>query len=204
MVTLPFHLVNAGRGEAIEYCRQRGIGVVAMNPLGGGRLARPVPVLVKLAGELGFGSPVEAALRFVAHWPGITTALNGITLAEHATEGVAAVAAGPIPADAQESLQQRLGEIYQSVHPRHLCSACGYCGQCPQGILIPKVLEAWTGMQIPSMAEQAGADARAHVEADEEGWDPSVCTACGECEAKCPNKIPVSELMAAAADAWPR
>jgi len=49
----------------------------------------------------------------------------------------------------------------------------------------------------------AVADIRNRVAAGEEGWVPSACTACGECEAKCPNRIPISELMASATEGWP-
>jgi len=203
MVTLPFHAANAGRTAAIDYCVERGIGVVAMNPLGGGRLARKAPVLNRIAGEIGFKTLVEPALRFVAHTPGITTALNGITLAEQAEEGAAAVAAGPLSADAAARLRKRLEELYAVVNPRHLCSACGYCGRCPQGILIPKVLEAATDLRIPSLGADTRELVRKRIGEKAEGWDPSACTACGECEAKCPNKLPIAELMAQAAEIWP-
>ena len=203
MVTLPCHLANAGRTKAIEYCVERGIGVVAMNPLGGGRLARLAPVLEALAAESGTKSLVDAALRFVAYTPGITTALNGITYADHAVQGAAAIDAGPLNDSQIETLRTRLDEIYESVNPRHLCSACGYCGQCPMGILIPKVLDAGMGLRIPSMAAEAEELIRSKQASGEGGWDPSVCDACGQCQEKCPNKLPVAELMKEAAEVWP-
>ncbi|MBT7299630.1 MAG: aldo/keto reductase, partial [Victivallales bacterium] len=147
MVTLPFHLMNAGRTEAIAYCAERGIGVVAMNPLAGGRLGHPSPVLRRLASDCGFGSLVEPALRFVAHTPGVTTALNGITTAEHAAEGAGGVSKGPLPEGSSEALRERLDELLSTVNAKHLCTACGYCGQCPMGILIPNALEAGTNLR---------------------------------------------------------
>ncbi len=86
MVTLSYHFVDASRTEAIDYCAERGIGVVAMNPLGGGRYVRPAPLLNDLASEIGFDSLAEPALRFVAHTPGITSALNGISSGEQAAK----------------------------------------------------------------------------------------------------------------------
>jgi hypothetical protein len=199
MVTLPLSPVNAGRGEAIEYCVSRGIGVIAMNPLGGGRLGRPVPILASVAASLGCQSMIDASLRYVAGYPGVTSALNGITLADHAVQGVKAIARGPLPGGVGEQLVARLGELYNSVNPRHLCTACGYCGQCPQGIEIPEVLDLYTGMLVPSLAQAARKAWDARIASDASRYAPATCTRCGQCEAKCPNKIPVSELMAAAA-----
>lgn len=204
MVTLPFHLVNAGRTKAIDYLAQRGIGVAVMNPLAGGLLTRKVPLMNELAAQAGAKSMTEAALRSVAYTPGVTAALNGITYVEHAEEGARAVAAGPLPDEAVAVLTRRLAEIYESVNPQHLCTACGYCGECPQGILVPKVLAAFTDMRIPSMADAARAKVAAKLAAGEEGWDPAACDKCRQCEEKCPNKIPVTALMEAAVQVWPK
>ena len=204
MVTLPLHLVNAGRAKAIDYLAGRGIGVAAMNPLAGGLLARKSPLMNGLAAEAGAESMTAAALRFVAYMPGVTTALNGMTYAEHADEGARAVAAGPLADDAAAALTAQLAEVYECVNPRNLCTACGYCGECPQGILIAKVLAAFTDMRIPSTADAARAEVTAKLTAGEEGWDPAACDQCKQCEQKCPNKIPVTALMEAAVQVWPK
>ena len=198
MVTLPFHPRNAGRGKAIDYCAERGIGVVAMNPLAGGLLGRPAAVFQKVADDLGLGSMVEASLRFVAGFDGITTALNGITLAEHAIQGAAAIEKGPLPDNVARQFTDRLDEVLQNVNPGHMCTACGYCGECPEGIAIPEVLGLYTDLLIPSIADAE----RAKIAQNAAGFDPSACTECKQCEEKCPNGIPVAELMATAAKAW--
>ncbi len=204
MVTLPFHAVNAGRTKAIDYLAERGIGVAAMNPLAGGLLARNNPLMNGLAAEAGAESMTEAALRFVAFAPGVTTALNGITYADHSQEGVAAVEAGAMSDEAVATLTGRLAEVYASVSPGNLCTTCGYCGECPNGLRIPDVLTAFTDMRIPSTAEAAKAMVAAKLAAGEEGWDPALCDACKQCEEKCPNKIPVVALMEEAVKVWPR
>ena len=203
MVTLPFHLMDVSRAEAVEYCRQRGIGVMAMNPLGGGRLAKHVPLLTRLAEQAGALSPAVAALRFVAYYPGVSAALNGITYERHVDEGALAISAGPLEADACQQLQDQLAEAFKHVKGRNMCSGCGYCMPCPEGIKIPRVLPMFVDMQIPSSADLAR-DALADAIADGvEGLDPAACTACGQCEAKCPNNVDVSDQMAAAREIWP-
>jgi len=196
MVTLPLHPRNAGRGKATAYCAERGIGVIAMNPLAGGLLGRTTPVFQKIADDLGCGSMVEAALRFVAGFDGVTAALNGITLADHAIQGAAAINKGPLPEDAARRLCEQLDEVLQNVNPGQLCTACGYCGECPEGVSIPEVLGLYIDLLIPSAVDAA----HAKIAECLPGHDPCVCTACKQCEEKCPNSIPVAEMMAAAAE----
>jgi predicted aldo/keto reductase-like oxidoreductase len=56
---------------------------------------------------------------------------------------------------------------------------------------------------VPSAAESAMAELLDMLSKDGRGLDPSLCAACGECESKCPNHLPVSELMSAAKEKWP-
>ncbi len=202
MVTLPFSLINSGRTEAIEYCAERGIGVIAMNPLAGGRLARSVPIFQRLAENAGCDSMVEAALRFVIGQAGATVALNGMTLSDHVIQGAAAIEKGPLPANLQKKLLSDLDELYRNINPNRLCTACGYCGECPEGILIPKVLEIYINLQIPSLSAEALRELAEKLASDPKGYNPAACTACKQCEEKCPNNIPVSEMMADAAREW--
>lgn len=201
VVTLPFHLRDTSRAKAVSYCAQHGIGVIAMNPLAGGAMASKSVALKKTVQGLGFDTPVEAALRYLISYPGVHTALSGITFADQAVENAMAVEKGNISHEVAKSLHERIHELYANV--QHFCTACGYCGECPQGILIPQVLEAYSNLLVPSQVEEALEDLAARWASSPEGFDPSVCTACGACESKCPNKLPISQLMADAATRWP-
>jgi hypothetical protein len=201
-ITIPFHLRDTTRHKAVAYCAERGIGVIAMNPLAGGALAKPSPILERIATEQGLGSMIEAALRYLISYPGVTTALAGITYPEQAVENAAAVAQGALPADVSETIAERVSELYAKVE--HLCTACGYCGECPQGIAIPRLLEVYSSLLLPSTADEAWEKLAERLAADPVGFDPSLCGACGQCESKCPNKLPVAELMGKAARLWPK
>ena len=200
LVTLPFNLLDTTRAKGVDYCREHGIGVIAMNPLGGGTFAKKSAARDKIASDLGFGSQTEAALRFLTSYPGVTTALCGITYASQAVEDDAAIAKGAISRKVSDELESRVKELYANVE--HFCTACGYCGDCPQGILIPQVLEVYTNLMVPSMADVALQELADRLSENPEGLDPSLCTACKACEKLCPNHIPVSELMQAALDKW--
>lgn len=195
ILTMPFHAGDISRLPAAEYCLQNGIGLIAMNPLGGGGFAKKVKLWDRTASEIGVPSMLEAVLRFSISWPGITAALCGMTYPWQVEQNVAAVAPGPLPAEQRDALHSRLQEILRNV--RHFCTGCGYCGECPQGIAIPEVLEVYMNYLVPGLRAEALPVIKARK--GDARFDPAACTACKQCEAKCPNRIPVSDLMAAAA-----
>lgn len=201
MVTLPFHLRDTSRAKAIEHCAEHGIGVIAMNPLAGGALAKDAQALQSIAKDLGCENMTEAALRFLLGYRGVTSALVGFTYASQVEEDVAYAARGGLSADEMQALQSRVDELYANVE--HFCSGCGYCGECPEGVLIPKVLDTYSNLLLPSMADSTMDELVSMLSRDGRGMDPGLCVGCGQCEAKCPNKLPVAKLMTAAKDKWP-
>lgn len=201
-ITIPFQLRDLSRVKAVEYCADHGIGVIAMNPLAGGALAKPSPVLQRIATNNGLASMTEAALRFLAYYPGVTSALAGCTYAEQVAEDAAAIEKGALAVELAITLAERVHELYANV--QHFCTACGYCGECPQGVLIPKVLEIYSNTLVPSAADEAFEKLAELLAADPTGYDPSLCIACKQCEEKCPNRLPISDLMSQAAQVWPQ
>lgn len=86
--------------EVIPRARDAGVGILAIAPLGDGRLLRNVP-------ELGPDDVVAACLREVAAEPGVAATIVGMSRAEHVTRNVAAFVATP-PDDAAQRIRQRL------------------------------------------------------------------------------------------------
>lgn len=200
IVTLPFSALDTNRAMGVDYCREHGVTVIAMNPLAGGTFARRSPVLHRIATDLGFGSMIEAAMRYLISYPGVTSALAGMTYASQVEEDAAAVEKGVISPDLAARLQTRVSELYANV--KHFCTGCGYCGECPQGIFIPQVLEVYTNLLVPSIADAALQELAERLEESTEGYDPSLCTACKACEEKCPNRLPISQMMTDAQEKW--
>ena len=75
-VLLQYNLLDRANEEMIQFAAQKGLGVVVMGPVGGGRLAAPTELVQKLgAGSL---NTYELALRFVLGNPGVCCALSGM------------------------------------------------------------------------------------------------------------------------------
>jgi uncharacterized protein len=176
----------------LRYAADRGVGVVVMEPLRGGKLAAGMPAEVKTVLERAHGdmTPAQRALRYVWNEPGVSLLLSGMSAMEQVVENVAAADSGAagsltaedlaVYADARAALQART---------RCDCTACRYCMPCASGVDIPDVLAALNNAAMwedknPWMAGYVTVAGKA-----------SNCTECGACEEACPQALPIRDLM---------
>lgn len=200
LIITPFDLLDTSRAKAVKYCAEHDVGVLAMNPLGGGKLASGISSFQRIADDLGFPSMKEAALRCLVGYPGVTSALSGMTYADQVVENVEAVEKGGVGSEVMAEFDLRLKELLREVE--HFCAACGYCGECPEGILIPEVIDIYNGLLVPSMADSVRHELNEKRATNLKGYDPSLCVACKSCEAQCPRNLPISDIMSKAARKW--
>jgi uncharacterized protein len=188
-ITVPYNLIHRAYEPTIRRAGELGVGVVAMCPVAGGTLACDSDALKE---AFGMDLPTAAmALRFVLANPAVSTACSGMNTLAQIEENVATAKAfdpaGPIQferlCEGLDRLRERLGS--------RLCTACRYCMPCPQGVDIPRHLELYRYWKAFGLT-QAARDGLRAVPA-ESGL--ARCTFCGECEKKCPNQIPVREML---------
>ena len=188
-----YNLLDRNNEEMIAYAAQKGLGVVIMGPVGGGRLAAPT----ELSQKLGSGNlnTYELALRFVLGNPNVSCALSGMQSCEMVDQN-AAVASLEQPMTTEqwkqvgESLEnlKKFSELY--------CTGCGYCQPCPKGIQIPRIFQAYTYHNVYGLHELAGKTFRSYVNNEKEpGATSKDCVNCGYCEKKCPQHLKVRELL---------
>ena len=197
-VLLQYNLLDRANEEMIAYAAEKGLGVVVMGPVGGGRLAAPT----ELAQKLGTGSlnTYELAFRFVLGNPGLSCALSGMQTYEMVDQN-AAVASLEEPmteqqwrdvGDALENLK-KFSELY--------CTGCAYCQPCPKGIEIPKIFQAYTYHNVYGLSELAKKTFTNYVNDEKKpGATLKDCANCGFCEKKCPQHLKVRELLKKAED----
>ena len=78
------------------------------------------------------------------------------------------------------------------------CTTCGYCQPCPNGVAIADVFSSYNASAMFEAKEPAAAAYRAFIVRAGHGAD--ACLECGECEPKCPQKIPIIKQLAAVKD----
>ncbi|MBN1925548.1 MAG: aldo/keto reductase, partial [Prolixibacteraceae bacterium] len=138
-VLCQYNLVDRSNEEAMAYAREKGLGVVVMGPLGGGRVAGLPKEITEKFG-IGVKSNAELALRFVFANPNIDCALSGMEDIQMVDEN-AHVASQREPLSPAEVLalegvmkeNEKLSELY--------CTGCSYCIPCPQEVNIPEIFK---------------------------------------------------------------
>jgi predicted aldo/keto reductase-like oxidoreductase len=181
------------RWDGVQACRDAGLGVVAMNPLGGGLIPRNEDSLSFLAAE--GESPTDAALRFNISCPQITVTLVGFTRREHIDQACrAADRARPFTDNELDALRTHLGEDMNAV-----CTGCGYCEGCPNHIPVPAYMQFYNFKQLFGYSDQ---EMRKRID-QQHNWQLLVgreagaadCIECGQCEEKCTQHLNIIERL---------
>lgn len=176
------------RQSGIQKAHEKGMGVVVMNPLGGGVIPQNAQAFAYLADGTDLSVP-QAALRFVASHKEITVALAGCTTKQHIDDAVKAV----------EGLEEKTAVEICSAYEQKgmalndLCTGCGYCKGCPKGIEIPKFMDAYN-QKILSKGASGITDRLSNhwCIRKEKAAD---CIACGQCERECTQHLPIIERL---------
>jgi hypothetical protein len=189
-VTCQYNLLDRANEAGIARAHEKGMGVVIMGPVGGGRLGAPSPAIQQLLPG-GSKSSAEVALRFVLANPNVTVALSGMSSTEMVEENAATASREePLSPEEREAIlaqlaeKQRLADLY--------CTGCEYCLPCPHGVSIPANFAAMNTHRLYGLTGHAAWE---YEELAKKEQSAQYCQECGECEPKCPQKIPIIEQL---------
>jgi len=184
---------------------ERGLGVVIMEPIRGGMLAKRPPRQVaeiwRQAEATGFDgkprTPAQWALDWVWDQPEVGLVLSGMSTMEQVEQNVAAAsesAIGKLTA-AEKVLITRVRDTYRELTPIG-CTACKYCVPCPIGVDIPEVFRVYNEAMIYGDHDLS----RMYYGWIDENGRADRCTECGNCLEKCPQKIAIPDWMKTVAE----
>lgn len=197
LVTCQYNYLDRRNEEAMAYAAEKGLGVVVMGPVGGGRLS-VVPKGLR-DGELSAGGAAALALRFVLANPSVSVSLSGMGSIAMVEENVAAAESGPLsPEDVAtiNDLMDRQREL-----ARLFCTGCEYCLPCPNGVNIPRAFELYNYYTVYGLEDYAVEQYARLVAGDA---DAAQCAACGECLERCPQGIDITAQLREVADLFAR
>jgi len=188
IILFTYNILQTRYAPAIAAAHRLGIGTLVMNPVGGGRLAEPSPVLARLAEEIGAASVPDLAIRYLMSNPNVDTILSGVGKASDIRDSIASAEAGPFSGDQLRRIHEYMAEVSEGAS--RLCTGCEYCLPCPAGIAIPEIMACVMDDRYWGFT----ASARDRYRRQATGAD--ACTECGACEEKCTQKLAIREDMA--------
>lgn len=178
------------REKALIEAEKQGVGVVVMNPLGGGIIPRHADRF-QFMKTRDNESVSEAALRFLFNDNRITTALVGFSNLEQLDQAIKAVDGfASIPEKEIARIRDGLVNTFDS-----MCTGCGYCDFCPQGIPIPRFLESYNHYMLSGKTENIINRLKWHWGIPETTDLLDQCTKCGLCEDACTQSLPIRERL---------
>ena len=182
--------------RGLHYASQKALQVIVMEPLKGGKLTTNVPENVLRVFEKApvKRSPAEWALRFVADRPEVLTILSGMSNMEQVENNLqilANVKPGDLTAEEHQIISDAANE-YRSLF-RASCTECHYCMPCPYGVHITLVMRYYNNWFSFGKSPQTLTEYNLRVPEGKRAVD---CAACNVCLEKCPQKLPIPDIMA--------
>ena len=194
-VLIQYNLLDRSNEENIRYAKEKGLGIVVMGPVAGGRLGAPSEVLQKMLKEKP-KSTAELAMRFVLANENVDIALSGMSEMHMVLENAEIAKKG------SELTPEEISDINKMIAENKelaklYCTSCNYCKPCPQEINIPYLFGLMNDHRVYGLTEHS--KKAYEIALSGKGWhkskSPDVCTECGECEEKCPQKLPIIKQL---------
>jgi len=187
----------------LQYAAAKGLGVIVMEPLRGGNLGLSIapPAVAALWKDAKVRrTPAEWALRWIWNRPEVTVILSGMNDDAQIRENLAIASTARADALSQDELDlvERVGQTYRTLM-KVGCTGCGYCMPCSSEVTIPICFEEYNKMHMFGAVEQARFSYALRMSGELVDGRPgyaSQCVRCGDCLEKCPQQIPIPDMLA--------
>ena len=186
---------QAGR-TGLEAAQAKGIPVIIMEPLRGGKLVNLPPAASDLlkASDKKY-TPAEIGLRWLWNQPGVTCILSGMNSMEMVEENIKIASSATVGhfTDDDFALVDKIVSIIKEKE-KVGCTGCRYCMPCPKGVDIPGNFYYYNLMSIDKKSTARFEFAQNMGIRKESGF-ASQCIDCGKCEQHCPQHLPIREKL---------
>lgn len=187
---------QAGR-KGLQYASQKGLPVVIMEPLRGGKLVSRLPEEAKkIFQEYSVKyTPVQWALRWLWNQPEVTCVLSGMNDLAMVEDNVETASTAHV-GDLKEPEEAMLKRVVAAINAKMKvgCTGCRYCMPCPQNVDIPGTFSAYNRRysegKRSALIEYVMCTAIRNTSSA-----ASNCIACGKCEMHCPQHISIREEL---------
>lgn len=187
---------QAGR-KGLQAAAKKGIPVIIMEPLRGGKLVDLLPEKAKkiIADNPRKRTPAEWAFRWLWSQPEVTCVLSGMNSEEMVQENVRIASEVQLHEFSDEDFKM-IEEVKAAINKNTKvgCTACAYCMPCPKGIDIPTAFRCYNQMYTEN--KRSGRLEYLQIVAlQKEMSDIGNCVECGKCEMHCPQHIEIRKKL---------
>ncbi|MBR2823906.1 MAG: aldo/keto reductase [Clostridia bacterium] len=185
---------NQAGTKGLELAGKKGIPVVIMEGLLGGRLSKaPANVQALYDAFPVKRSPVEWAFRWLCNHPEVSVVLSGCNEQEQIDDNLRVfdTVEPNIMSEAELKLMEDVRKAYLS-RTKIGCTGCRYCMPCPNGVNIPGIFSVWNNVSLYETDPKGNWDLR---QIKEKGNGADKCIGCGACEAACPQHLNIIEKL---------
>lgn len=187
---------QAGR-KGLQAAAKKGIPVIIMEPLRGGKLVDLLPEKAKkiIADNPRKWTPAEWAFRWLWSQPEVTCVLSGMNSEEMVQENVRIASEVQLHEFSDEDFKM-IEEVKAAINKNTKvgCTACAYCMPCPKGIDIPTAFRCYNRMYTENK-KSGRLEYLQIVALQKEMSDISNCVECGKCEMHCPQHIEIRKKL---------
>ncbi|OPZ94382.1 MAG: putative oxidoreductase [Firmicutes bacterium ADurb.Bin419] len=188
---------NQAGKSGLEYAAAKGLPVMVMEPLRGGKLVTNLPkevynIFNKAKVKR---SPAEWALRWVWNHPEVKVVLSGMNSMEMVDENIRVASQAEANSFTEEDF--KLFENARNILSKKIkipCTGCNYCMPCPQGVDIPTCFSCYNDREIEGKIK-SGINYIVQTSLKAKPHNASLCSKCGKCEAHCPQKIKIRDEL---------
>ena len=187
---------QAGR-RGLQYAHSKGMPVVIMEPLRGGKLVNRLPqdALNAFSEHPVSRTPAQWAFRWLWDQKEVTCVLSGMNSMEMLAENVQTASEAEIGELGDQEFAM-FARVVKAINAKLKvgCTGCGYCMPCPKGVDIPGAFAAYNRMA----SEGKFAGLKEHFMCSavrQDSTAASLCVGCGKCESHCPQQIPIREQL---------
>lgn len=187
---------QAGR-KGLKEAAKKGIPVIIMEPLRGGKLVNLLPESgkKKITSHKRGWSAAEWALRWLWQQPEVTCILSGMNSVEMVEENcriAEQVQVEEFTEDDYALIEQVKEEIHKTLKVG--CTECRYCVPCPMGIDIPGTFRCYNHLYTEKRSS-ARIEYLQTIALQKEMSDVSKCIKCGKCQSHCPQHIEIPKKL---------
>ena len=191
---------QAGR-RGLHYAASKGIPVIIMEPLRGGKLVSHLPESAKrlFADYPVRHTPAQWAFRWPWDQPEVTVVLSGMNTDAMVRDNLQTASQDRVGELTDQDQQMLRQVVFVAINEKMKvgCTGCGYCTPCPQNVDIPGIFAAYNRRYQEGKLHGL-IDYMMCTMLRKNSTAASNCIGCGRCGKHCPQHIPIRQQLQAA------